>query len=117
VFSPPHTCNLFSLSPELEEAFDQQWEYWLDSAAGWEPFFEQVQSIATNDPVDALSTLSLISEDDVRAVQGLRRLGGKPAVQLPRTFSGSAEDLRLLAAAFAKGDAGSLCVPYALIRG
>src|SRR6266478_5996367 len=46
VFDPPGSVTLWHLDVETEDAFDARWEYWLDHAAEWQSFFQQVESIS-----------------------------------------------------------------------
>ena len=34
--------TLWWLGEDVEEAFDLQWEEWLDQAEAWAPFFDQI---------------------------------------------------------------------------
>jgi hypothetical protein len=55
---------------------------------------------------------SVVREGDLDKFSHLRRSAEGRAVPLPGFFSGSNEDLSLLALAFARGEAGALAVPY-----
>src|SRR3954447_23761750 len=49
VFDPPQSVTLWRLPEALEEEFDANWEYWLDAANDWAPFFERVEPIQGTD--------------------------------------------------------------------
>ncbi len=42
LFDPPASMTLWSLSPELEDPFDEHWQAWLDQPDSWAPVFEQL---------------------------------------------------------------------------
>jgi hypothetical protein len=113
VFNPPGCVTLWGLSESTEEEFDSQWENWLDNAAEWEPFFQRVEKIDGLDLAATLRDLQLVSEQDLQGLARLRRSAEGRAVQLPGLFSGSPEDVALLALGFSLGEPGSLAVPYA----
>jgi hypothetical protein len=113
VFDPPGCVTLWRLPDAIEEEFDARWEQWLDNAADWTPFFEKLESIQGADLVSALRSFELVSERDVEAFGRLKRSAEGKAVPLPRVFSGSDEEVTLLALGFARGEPGSLAVPYA----
>lgn len=112
IFDPPGCVTLWSLPPGIEEEFDARWEHWLDDASAWQPFFERIESIKGDDLVATLQALDLVKERDVEAASRLRRSVEGRAVQLPGSFSGTAEDVTLLALGFARGEPGALAVPY-----
>jgi hypothetical protein len=59
IFDPPACVTLWTLPAETEEEFDARWEHWLDTRQDWEPFFQQVETLAGADLTGALHTLSL----------------------------------------------------------
>ncbi len=113
VFDPPECVTLFRLPESIEEDFDARWEYWLDNAAEWAPFFEQLEKLDGTDLAAALSSLALVKNSDVDASAKLRRSAEGRAVPLPGLFSGSEDDVSLLALGFSRGEPGALAVPYA----
>lgn len=112
VFDPPNCVTLWSLPALYEEEFEVRWEHWLDNRQAWESFFQQVETIRGADLSAALRDLSMVSENDLEASGRLRRSAEGRAVLLPGTFSGSDQDVALLALGFARGDVGTLAVPY-----
>lgn len=113
VFDPPRSVTLWRLPEATEEEFDARWEQWLDDASSWAPFFEKLEAITGTDLAAVLRQFGLAGERDVEALGKLKRSAEGKAVQLPGTFSGSDEDVTLLALGFARGEPGSLSVPYA----
>jgi hypothetical protein len=112
IFDPPGCVTLWSLPPGIEDEFDARWERWLDDASAWLPFFERLETPRGDDLVAVLQGLDLVRERDVEAASRLRRSAEGRAVQLPGSFSGTDEDVTLLALGFARGEPGALAVPY-----
>ena len=59
------------------------------------------------------ASFELVSDRDVERLVKLRRSAEGRAVPLPGVFSGTDDDVALLALGFARGEAGALAVPYA----
>lgn len=104
--------HLFQLPEVLEEEFDARWEYWLDDASSWAPFFEAVAQLDSADPLVALEKLGLLDAQVAGQVSNLKVQAEGRAVQLPSAFLGTTQELGLLAAGFARGAHGELVVPY-----
>lgn len=113
VFDPPDSVNLWRLSESIEEDFARQWEHWLDNAATWSSFFQDIEKLENPDLLTNLLTLKLIDQNDVEAFGKLKRSAEGRAVPISRAFSGSSADVKLLAIGFARGEVGALAVPYA----
>lgn len=112
VFEMPGTVTLWRLTDAIEEQFDAKWEYWLDHASEWTPFFERIESAPPSDLASVLRTFELVTDRDVEASAKLRRTAEGRAVQLPGTFTESDADAALLALGFSRSEVGSLAVPY-----
>lgn len=112
LFSPPGCVTLWKLPESIEEGFDARWERWLDQASDWNPFFERVETLGSMNLVELLSNLELVSEVDVDAYSRLRRSAEARTVSLPGVFEGTDADIALLALGFARGEPGTLAVPY-----
>lgn len=113
VFEPPGCVTLWRLPDAIEEEFDARWEQWLDNAAEWTPFFENLETLTGSDLAAILLSLELVSDTEVQAAAKLRRSAEGRAVALPGFFSSSDEDIALLALGFAHGGPSALAVPYA----
>lgn len=113
VFDPPGCVTLWRLPEAIEEEFDARWEQWLDNASDWAPFFEKVEALQGSDLVSALRAFELVSDFDLEAYGKLRRTAEARAVPLSGVFSGTDDDVTLLALGFARGEPGALAVPYA----
>jgi hypothetical protein len=113
VFEPPGCVTLWRLPESVEEAFDTQWEHWLEHAGEWTPFFEKVESLSGTDLVEVLRAFELVEARDVEAYGRLKRSAEGRAVPLPGIFSGTDADVALLALGFARGEPSALAVPYA----
>jgi hypothetical protein len=112
VFEPPECVTLWRLPENIEEEFDARWEYWLDNAPDWAPFFQKLEILQNSDLVEALGSFELVGDRDVERLVKLRRSAEGRAVPIPGVFSGTDDDVTLLAIGFARGEAGSLAVPY-----
>lgn len=113
VFDPPGCVTLWRLPEVIEEEFDARWELWLDQAGDWAPFFEALETLQGTDLAFTVRALELVSDRDVDAYGTLRRSAEGRAVPLPGVFTGSDDDVSLLALGFARGETGALAVPYA----
>lgn len=113
VFEPPGCVTLWRLTDTLEEEFEARWEHWLDNASEWSLFFEKLQSLSGTDLTDILRSFDIVDERELDAYGRLRRSAEGRAVPLPGHFSGTNEDVSLLALGFARGESGALAVPYA----
>jgi hypothetical protein len=113
VFEPPGCVTLWRLPEAIEEEFDARWEYWLDHAAEWQPLFNKVEDLQGTDLIAALRSFDLVSDQDVESFARVRRSAEGRAVPLAGVFSPTDADVTLLALGFARGEVGSLAVPYA----
>jgi hypothetical protein len=113
VFDPPGCVTLWRLPENIEEEFDARWEHWLDNAPDWAPFFQKLEGLQNFDLVEALGSFEIVNDRDVERLVKLRRSAEGRAVPLPGMFSGTDDDVALLAIGFARAEAGSLAVPYA----
>jgi hypothetical protein len=113
VSNPPDSVTLWHLPDTVQEAFDTRWEHWLDRAPDWRPFFEELASLSSSDLILALRHFELVSDRDLAAYGHLRRSAAGRTVPLPHAFSGSEDDVALLALGFARGEVGGLAVPFA----
>lgn len=104
--------NLFQLPESLEEEFDARWEYWLDDAKEWAPFFEAVAKINTSDALEALELMGLLHDEARAAVAKCKPDAEGRALRVADAFDGTAAELSLLAAGFGRGGEGNLVVPY-----
>lgn len=111
--TPQGCAMLWRLTERIEEAFDARWEHWLDHAADWNPFFEQLQSLQGPELTKILRDFGVVSDRNLERYPSLRRSAEGRAVPLPGLFSGTDDDIALLALGFARGEPGALAVPYA----
>ncbi len=113
IFNPPECVSLWRLTDDVEEEFDARWEGWLDRADEWTTFFRRIESLQGTDLVATLAGLELVTANQVEAFGRLRRAADGRAVPLPGPFSGTDDDVGLLALGFARGEVGAPTVPYA----
>jgi hypothetical protein len=113
VFDPPGCVTLWQLAESIEEEFDARWEHWLDNASEWTLFFERLETLQGTDLLAALRSFDVIGERDADSFSKLRRSAEGRAVPLPGIFTGTNDEIALLALGFARGELGALAVPYA----
>jgi hypothetical protein len=114
VFDPPNSVTLWQLSEGVEEEFGARWERWLDAAEAWAPFFTGLETLPAEDLKGTLQSLDLVTAAEAEAFPRLRRSAEGRSVPLSSPFSGTDQDVACLALGFARGEPGSLAVPYAL---
>lgn len=117
LFNPQGCMTLWNLPAEVEEAFEDRWQDWLDEGPRWNPLFERLAQLKDGDLLEAMSDLELLTPAERDATLKLRRSAGGRAVPLPGTHRPDTEVVTLLAAAFARGEAGSPAIPYARLEG
>jgi hypothetical protein len=113
VFEPPNCVTLWRLPETVEEEFDARWERWLDNASDWTAFFQKLAALQGNDLVATLRSFEVVGEREIEGFSRLRRSAEGRAVPLPGVFSGTNQEVALLALGFARDDPGALAVPYA----
>jgi hypothetical protein len=113
VFEPPGSVTLWRLPEAIEEEFDARWEQWLDDAGEWTAFFEKLEGLSGTDLTTILRSFEVVNDRDLEAYARLRRSAEGRAVPLPGLFSGTDDDVALLALGFARSEPGALAVPYA----
>jgi hypothetical protein len=113
LFDLPGCATLWNLTEVIEDAFDSNWESWLDEAARWKPFFEAIARIQSSDLVTTLEQLDLVTREEVDALNQLKCLADGHAVQIPGLFDGQRGVVSLLALGFGIGAVGKPVIPYA----
>jgi hypothetical protein len=113
IFDHPDCVTLWRMPDEVEEAFDVRWERWVDHASEWNPFFESLDALPSNDLAEALRAFELVNERHIETFSKLRRSAEGRAVFLPGFFAGTEPEVVLLALCFAHGSQSAPTVPYA----
>lgn len=113
LFDPPGAMTLWSLPPELEDRFEDQWQAWLDRVEPWHPVFERLAGLRAPNLMEAMSSLELLTPEQLEAVGALRRSAEGRAVPIPGEHEPNDELITLLAAGFARGEVGDPAIPYA----
>jgi hypothetical protein len=112
VFNPPKSVTLWRLPEAIEEEFDMRWEHWLDNAAEWTAFFDNIEALKGGDLATILRSSELAADRDIETCSRLRRSAEGRAVPLPGPFTATDAAVALLALGFARGEPGELAVPY-----
>lgn len=113
VFEPPRCVTLWRLPEAIEEEFDARWEYWLDHADEWEPFFMRLEVLQGTDLTATFRAFEVMGDAELEGLVRLKRSAEGRAVPLPGVFSPTDADVTLLALGFARSEIGALAVPYA----
>jgi hypothetical protein len=114
VFDADGVVTLWQLPPLVEAQFEARWEHWLDHAADWTDFFQGLESMPENNDLPAaLRAAGAVTGADLEAFARIPRSAVAQTLALPNPFSGTNEDIALLAVGFAPGEPGSLVIPYA----
>lgn len=113
LWNPAGCATLWSLPPEVDDAFEDHWQRWTDLADDWQPFFQSVSKLDASDLLADLGALGLIDARVDREARELRRSVDSRAVLLPGTRSIDDATLGLLAAGFFRSDRGAPAIPYA----
>ena len=113
VFDPPGSVTLWQLTEAIEEEFESHWERWVDHGEEWKSFFLELESLKEVELEKALQSFNLVNDADSKSYQKLKRSAEGRAVPLPMPFDGTDLTITLLALGFARGETGSLAVPYA----
>jgi hypothetical protein len=113
IYDSPDSVTLWRLPETIEEEFEGKWESWLDRANDWQPFFFRLESLQEKDLKIALQLLGDVTNHEVELSSRLRSSAGGRAVPLSEPFSGTDQEIALLALGFTRGEIGSLVVPYA----
>jgi hypothetical protein len=113
IFDLPESVTLWQLPESIESEFDTRWEFWLDHASEWTPFFESLETLKGTDLGGKLLASGLIFTEDMQILPRLRLTAEGRAVPLNLQFSGTNQDITLLALGFARSEPGKLAVPYA----
>lgn len=114
VFAMPGAVTLWWLGEDTEEAFDLQWEMWLDHANDWRPCFERLAQTSTELLPDVLAGLGLIDAADIARADSLVADPSGKSLRIADVFDGSRAAIAQLALGFARGTTGRPIVPYAL---
>ena len=111
LYSPPNAVTLWQLPADIEDDFNQAWPTWIERSSEWEPFFNELKGCGP-DLAKELKRLNLITDNDFACLTPLKRSGEQRAVALPGEFTGTRDDLTLLALGFAKSEVGNPAVPF-----
>lgn len=113
LFDPPGCMTLWSLPANLEDRFEEHWRVWLTERDAWVPFFEELAALPGHDLLAELESFDLIDDEARRAVASLSASDQGPSLPLPDMWQPTDGVVTLLAAGFAKGQAGAPLIPYA----
>lgn len=116
IFNPPRSMTLWNLPADVEDAFEERWQTWLDEGDGWTPLFECLAAMKGSDLLEEMTGLDLLPSALREAAAKLRRSAEGRSVPIPGTHTAD-EVVTLLAAGFARGEPGNPAIPYARMEG
>jgi hypothetical protein len=116
VFDPPGAMTLWKLPAEVEDAFEDRWQVWLDQPDVWAPVFDQLATVRSPDLLEALASAGLLTPEQRDAVGALRRSAESRAVLIPGAHQPDDDVVTLLAAGFARGEPDAPAIPYARLE-
>jgi hypothetical protein len=117
LFNLQGCMTLWSLPAEVEDAFEERWQSWLDEGDRWAHVFESLAAMKGGDLLGEMTGLDLLSAAQRDAAAKLRRSAEGRAVPIPGTHAATDEVVTLLAAGFARGEIGNPTIPYTRMGG
>ena len=107
----PITCHLFRLTPQLEDAFENERNRWMDEQKEWTDAFKTAWGLSSEQWPQALIDLA---ELDPAALEWAHQQSPQTAkaLRLDYPFEMNQSHIERLAAGFVCGQAGQLVVPY-----
>jgi hypothetical protein len=112
IFNPTDAFTLWKLPAEIEDRLQDAWSQWLEDPAPWTEFLNRVNQEQSNDLLQILLKLDLITDATADRVKRMRRADDFRSVPITETASIDEGTVALLAAAFSRGETGKLAVPY-----
>lgn len=113
LFDAPGSITLWKLPADIEDQFDEHWQSWLAQPDRWNAFFDDLAAAEPSDLLSELAGRDLVTPNQKDTVQGMRRSAEGRAVHLSGEHELDDDLITLLAAGFAKGEQGTLAIPYA----
>jgi hypothetical protein len=116
LWNPAGCATLWSLPPDIEDAFEDHWQRWTDETQTWLPFFAAVSKLEGGDLLGDLRALGVLDAEAEREARELRRSVDGRAVLLPGVRTIDDDTVGLLAAGFFRGERGAPAIPYARLE-
>ena len=110
------TCHLFRLTPQLEDAFENERNRWMDDLQEWAECFHAAWGLSAEQWPQALIDLADL---DPAAIEWAKQQSPQTAkaLRLDDPFELNQGHIELLAAGFVCGKPGQLVVPYVQVAG
>lgn len=112
LWNPIGCATLWNLPPDVEDAFEDQWQSWSDAADEWAPFFREVAQLKGSDLLDDLVRLQVVDGAEHQAARELKRSVDGRAVLLPGVQAIDDRALALLGAGFFRSEPRTPAIPY-----
>ena len=112
----PVTCHLFRLTPQLEDAFENERNRWMDEPQEWADCFQAAWALSAEQWPQALIDLADL---DPTALDWARQQTPQTAkaLRLDNPFELNQGHIERLAAGFVCSQPGQLVVPYVQVAG
>jgi len=110
------TCHLFRLTPQLEDAFENERNRWLDSLQEWEACFQGAWALSVEQWPQALLELAELDPEALDWARSQTPQTAK-ALRLDAPFEINQGHIERLAAGFVCGQPSQLVVPYLQVVG
>lgn len=116
LWNPSGCATLWSLPPQVEDAFEDHWQSWTDHMERWQPTFEAIAGLRGGDLLEDLRALDALDARTEQDARELRRAVDGRAVLLPGVRDIDDATVALLAAGFFRGERGAPAIPYARLE-
>lgn len=112
LWDPPACATLWTLPMQVEDAFEDHWQGWIDQDEHWAGLFQALTKLRKGDLLEQLHDLGAIDAACMAQARELKRSVDHRAVRLqgPRPIDDNV--LGLLAAGFFRGEPKSPAIPY-----
>jgi hypothetical protein len=117
LWNPPACATLWNLPMQLEDAFEDHWQAWIDQDEHWAPLFQALTKLRAGDLLEQLSELGALDADGVAQARELKRSVDHRAVRLAGPRAIDDKVLGLLAAGFFRGEPKAPAIPYIQLEG
>ena len=112
----PITCHLFRLTPQLEDAFENERNRWMDEPQDWAEIFQAAWALSAEQWPQALIDLADLDPATIDWARQQTPQTAK-ALRLDDPFEINQGHIERLAAGFVCGQPGQLVVPYLQVAG
>jgi len=117
LWNPPACATLWNLPMQVEDAFEDHWQTWIDQDERWADLYQALTTLGADDLLAQLHELKAIDTDCMAAARELNRSVDHRAVKLQGPRAIDDQVLGLLAAGFFRGEPRKPAIPYVQLEG